>query len=133
MTPEPSDRADRARAFESKRRVEFFRRNKSARRAAQQNRLQISGASHAARKIDHFAQSGAKRNFIHARLRNVSGKQNKSRAGRLLRAESCANAAPPSRIIPGILMSVSTLFTTVGWRNRPDCVGNGGLLRGSPR
>src|SRR5215471_6014695 len=44
-----------------------------------------------------------------------------------------AYAAPPVRIISGTLMSVSTLLTTVGCRNNPLCVGNGGLLRGSPR
>src|SRR5579864_3714709 len=40
-------------------------------------------------------------------------------------------AAPP-RIISGTLIRVSTLLTAVGRRNRPACVGKGGLLRGSP-
>src|SRR5437763_1693302 len=44
-----------------------------------------------------------------------------------------AYAAPLLKTISGTLTSVSTLFTTVGWRNNPLCVGNGGLLRGSPR
>jgi hypothetical protein len=44
-----------------------------------------------------------------------------------------ANAGPPSSTIAITLISVSTLLTTVGWRNSPSTTGNGGLLRGSPR
>ena len=46
---------------------------------------------------------------------------------------SAAKAAPPSRTMRGTLASVSTLLTTVGSLNSPWVVGNGGLLRGSPR
>ena len=44
-----------------------------------------------------------------------------------------AKAAPPSATIRGMLASVSTLLTTVGFPNNPTSTGNGGLLRGSPR
>ncbi len=40
---------------------------------------------------------------------------------------------PPSRMMSSTFTSVSTLFTTVGFWNRPASTGNGGLLRGSPR
>jgi hypothetical protein len=43
-------------------------------------------------------------------------------------------AAAPWFRIHGRLASVSTLFTTVGWRYRPLAAGkNGGLRRGMPR
>src|SRR5712691_11787712 len=44
-----------------------------------------------------------------------------------------AKAGPPIRRISGTQSSVSTLLMAVGWPNRPDCAGNGGLLRGSAR
>ena len=44
-----------------------------------------------------------------------------------------AKAGPPWRRMSRTLTSVSTLLITVGLPKRPDWVGNGGLLRGSPR
>src|SRR4029077_6743286 len=44
-----------------------------------------------------------------------------------------AYATPPPKIISEIFTNVPTLLTTVGCRNKPLCVGKGGLLRGSPR
>ncbi len=46
---------------------------------------------------------------------------------------TAANAGPPTRRISSTDSSVSTLLTAVGLPNRPDCAGNGGLLRGSAR
>ena len=42
-------------------------------------------------------------------------------------------SVPPSRMIPGTLIRVSTLLITVGRPYRPASTGNGGFLRGSPR
>src|SRR6185437_3629925 len=44
-----------------------------------------------------------------------------------------AKAGPPIRRISRTQSSVSTLLMAVGFPNRPDCAGNGGLLRGSAR
>src|SRR5262249_47701354 len=44
-----------------------------------------------------------------------------------------AKAGPPIRRISSTHSSVSTLLIAVGLPNRPDCAGNGGLLRGSAR
>src|SRR5438270_9634852 len=41
--------------------------------------------------------------------------------------------SPPSRIIAGTVLSVSTLLITVGQPYRPTTAGKGGLIRGYPR
>ena len=46
---------------------------------------------------------------------------------------TAAKALPPWITIGSTLTRVSTLLITVGWPKRPTWVGNGGLLRGSPR
>ena len=44
-----------------------------------------------------------------------------------------ANHSGPRFTMCGMLESVSTLLTTVGFWNRPWVAGNGGLMRGRPR
>src|SRR5260370_1690709 len=44
-----------------------------------------------------------------------------------------AYASPPSRIIDGTALSVSTLLIIVGHPYNPTTAGNGGLIRGYPR
>ncbi len=46
---------------------------------------------------------------------------------------SSANLAPPSAMMNGTFIRVSTLLTMVGSSNRPLTAGNGGLSRGQPR
>src|SRR5258707_14166330 len=64
--------ADSARVFEGKPRVEFFRRNKRARRASEQHSLKASVAGDAACHLNQFAQRGSHRNFIDPRTNNMS-------------------------------------------------------------
>ena len=73
------------------------------------------------------AERRAEGNFVHTRPDYVAGKA-KEPVARGFSVPMRAYAAPPRRMISGILISVSTLLTTVGWRNKPACVGKRRLV-----
>src|SRR5579859_148132 len=80
--------ANRPHAFKSERRVQFVRRDKGARRAAEQNCLQSPIASDSAGEFDNLSKCRAERDLVHAWPRNVSRKTKEPRPRGLFRADA---------------------------------------------
>ena len=90
----------------------------------------------AAEIVDQLAQREADARLVDARLLHVAAHAEEARAAVVevvQRRELGERRRRPSRTRVGTIAIVSTLFTVVGQPNAPDCAGNGGLSRGSPR
>jgi len=107
--------ADRSCPFESKRHIQFTRRNKRSSGAAQQNCLEPPASSSHSSRRDRSLRAASRQMEPRRRRGQTMCPEGRINAFRKIVRCLCARSpAPPSRIIPGIFTSVSTLFTTVG-------------------
>ncbi len=103
-------------------------------RSAGDHGFQFLAARNAARdlldELQHRINSNG--NFVDAGLIHVSRDVQQARTAILRRAER-RERAPPSRMMGGIALKVSTLLSSVGLAHAPATAGNGGFMRGIPR
>ena len=113
--------------------LELLGRHEAPRRAAEQHRLELPPSRHAAGQAQERLQRRAEGHLVEPGPGHVSRDAEELRAASSPSVPTAANAGPARRTMSRTFTRVSTLLTTVGLPNRPATVGNGGLLRGSPR
>ena len=122
-----------AHAFEREWHIELVGPHEESRGAAEEHGLEL--ALHAACEREHsdraLRQTGLR---TRRAFPTAPGEHRRaSTPSTFPPAPIAANAGPPSRMIRGMLASVSTLLINVGFLKTPDSTGKGGLFLGSPR